>query len=205
MTCHHQAMRATKQTGFTLLETLVALAVLGLLMAGLVQGMQVAATAWTTQTRSLSARGDLDATDRTLRTLMARMEAGGVSGRPPLFKGTSRSVTFTTELPELADALVSRNADVTLGVDATHALILLWQPHSNRTAGPVPPQARAVLLNDVDQLDISYWQDSNAGWQPEWAGLGLPKLIRMRIVFAAASGRHAPDIVVAPMRDRWRL
>jgi general secretion pathway protein J len=202
--CDH-AIRTTKQAGFTLLETLVALAVLGLLMAGLVQGMQVAVTAWTTQTRALGARSDLDATDRTLRTLMARMEAGGITGRPPLFKGTARSVTFTTELPEAADALVIRDADVTLAVDETHALVLLWQPHSPKSAGPPPPKGRAVLLNDVDQLDISYWQNPQAGWQQEWRGVVLPKLIRLRIVFTAASGRHAPDIVVAPMRDRWRL
>ena len=67
----------TKQRGFTLLELLVALAVLGLLMAGLVQGLRLGVSVWTTQTKRLAASGHLDLTDRTLRTLIARMDPGG--------------------------------------------------------------------------------------------------------------------------------
>ena len=51
---------------------------------------------------------------------------------------------------------------------------------------------------------MAYWQDSEKGWQPEWRGVTLPKLIRIRIVFQD-SVRHSPDIVIMPMRDRWQL
>ena len=77
-------------------------------MAGLVQGLRTGVTAWNNQTRALAARGDLDATDRTLRTLIARMEPGRHHGRPPIFKGTARSLTFTTTCRSAADALASR-------------------------------------------------------------------------------------------------
>jgi general secretion pathway protein J len=201
---HHPAMTQRKQAGFTLLEILVALVVLGFLVAGLAQGLRLGVSTWQAQARTQAARGDLDAADRTLRTLIARMDPGGVSGRPAIFKGTSHSLLFTTTLPQAADGLVSRGADVTLAVDDGHQLRLLWVPHYRNPLRPLPP-GRVTLLSDVDHLEIAYWRDPQAGWQPEWAGVTLPKLIRIHIVFTGASGRHAPDVVVMPMRDRWRL
>jgi len=197
--------------GFTLLEILVALAVLGLLMAGLVQGLRTGVAAWNNQTRVLAARGDVDATDRTIRTLIARMNPGGASGRPPILRATARSLTFTTTMPDAADALPSRVADVTLIVDDAHQLALLWAPHvrslvtAAATATPPPTPEKVVLLRDVDRLEFAYWQDGQQGWQSEWRGVSLPKLIRVRILLPPALGRVIPDIVVSPMRNRWQL
>ncbi len=199
---HRPAM--AKQRGFTLLELLVALAVLGLLMAGLVQGLRLGVSIWTTQTKRLAAGGDLDSTDRTLRTLIARMDPGGLSGRPPTFKGTARSLVFTTTLPDAAAGLAVRNSDVALAVDEAHQLELLFLPHYRNPTEAAPAPGRVVLLHDVERLEMAYWQDSEKGWQSEWRGVTLPKLVRIRIVFRD-SVRHSPDIVVTPMRDRWQL
>jgi general secretion pathway protein J len=199
---HRRVM--AKQRGFTLLELLVALAVLGLLMAGLVQGLRLGVSVWITQTKRLAASGDLDSTDRTLRTLIARMDPGGLSGRPPTFKGTARSLVFTTTLPDAAAGLAVRNSDVTLAVDEAHQLELLFLPHYRNPTEAAPAPGRVVLLHDVERLEMAYWQDSEKGWQSEWRGVTLPKLIRIRIVFRD-SVRHSPDIVVTPMRDRWQL
>ena len=191
--------------GFTLLEILVALAVLGLLMAGLVQGLRTGVTAWNNQTKAVAARGDLDATDRTIRILLARMNPGGASGRPPILKATARSLTFTTAMPDAADALPSRIADVTLALDDSHQLSLLWAPHVRGIPTTPPQPEKVVLLRDVDQLDLAYWHDGQQGWQPEWRGPSLPKLIRVRIVLPAGHAKQVPDIVVSPMRTRWQL
>ena len=93
-------------------------------------------------------------TDRTLRTLIARMDPGGISGRPPTFKGTARSLMFTTTLPEAAAGLTMRNSDVTLAVDESHQLELLWLPHYRTRTEPAPSPGRVVLLHDVDRLEI---------------------------------------------------
>lgn len=191
--------------GFTLLEIIVALTVLGLMMAGLAQGLRAGVAAWMTQTRAMNSRADVDAVDRTLRSLTARMDPGGVSGRPPLLKATSRSLTFTTTLPEAADNLPSRVADATLAVSPAHQLELLWTPHGYGVLGRTQQPERVVLLDHVDRLEMSYWDDPKIGWQPNWRGVTLPKLIRFRVVLSPGAGRIVPDVVVAPMRDRWRL
>jgi general secretion pathway protein J len=198
-------MIAQKHAGFTLLEILVALAVFSLLMVGLVQGLRLGVNAWQAQARTMAGRGDVEAADRTLRALIERMDPGGVSGRPATFKGTSHSLIFTTTLPQAADTMVTQAAVVTLAVDERNQLQLLWLPNFRYRLGPTPPPGRVTLLGDVDHLEIAYWHDPKAGWQAEWGGVVLPRLIRIRIVFTADSRRQGYDIVIMPMRDRWRL
>jgi general secretion pathway protein J len=197
-------MRAQAQHGFTLLETLVALVVLGMLIAGLTQGVRTGVSAWQAQKKSLAARDDLQGTDTLLRDLLARIDPGGASGQPPVIVGTAHSLTFTTTLPQAADALATREADMTLSVDNAHRLQLLWLLHYRNRIRATPPE-HAILLHEVDHLEIAYWKDARVGWQSEWSGPALPRLIRVRIAFSSTRGRRSPDIVVAPMRDRWRL
>jgi general secretion pathway protein J len=197
-------MKQGNQAGFTLLETLVALVVLGFLMTGLVQGLRLGVVAWQMQTRNLAEQGDVDASDRTLRALIARMDPGGFSPQRPTFAGNAHGLAFTATLPEAAGALAVREADVTLGVSEGHDMQLLWLPHYRNRIGQPPAPDRVVLRHDVDHLEIAYWQAPKTGWQPEWIERALPKLIRIRVVPTRGGGHPEPDIVIAPMRDRWR-
>jgi prepilin-type N-terminal cleavage/methylation domain-containing protein len=194
-----------RQSGFTLLEILVALAVLGMLMASLVQGMRAGVSAWTTQSERLSRNADVDAADRTLRSLLARLDPGGVSGRPSLFKGTEHSLTFTTSVPDPAGVTMSQAVDVLLAVDESHRLQMVLLSHYRDLAAVLPAPGHVLLLRDVDRIEVGYWQDAKIGWQTEWRGVTVPKLIRIRVVSTPGSGRTTPDIVVAPMRARWQV
>jgi hypothetical protein len=90
-------------------------------------------------------------------------------------------------------------------VDASHRLVLVWQDHLENRTRPLPPPSSVVLLSDVFRVEIGYRGASGSAWQAQWSGSRLPRLIRLRVVFSAASHLHMPDIVLAPMRDRWRL
>ena len=195
------------ESGFTLMEVLVALAVFGLLMGGLTQGMRFGFTAWQSQSRALVARADVDTVDRTLRALIANASPGSLNGEPPRFVGTSRVLTFTTLLPGEPDGSATREADVTLTVDKARQLLLLWQPRYRNPVGTPRPPRQTLLLTDVDHLELAYWQNvtgPSARWQPAWNDEALPKLVRVRIVFTRDGDRHMPDVIGAPMRDRWR-
>ena len=201
-------MRRTTQAGFTLLELLTALVVLGLLMVAITQGVRFGVQAWQIQGRTLHQRDDMDAVDRTLRTMIAHADPGGFLQRAPAFVGTARSLSFTTALPIAAEASFARPADVMLRTDGAHRLVLLWLPHYSDPIGAArAPRRSACCWMGVDHIEIGYWQSgpTGGGWLPTWNNPTLPKLIRVHIVFVAAALRHWPDIVVAPMRDRWRL
>jgi len=189
--------------GFTLLEILVALVVLGFLMLGLTQGTRFGVAAWDRQTRTVAARGDFDAVDRALRRLIEQADPGDDTN-PPRFAGSPGGLSFATQLPLAAGALPTRRADVELAVDAARRLVLRWTPnlHAARAAGPAPQEAE--LLRGVDRLELSYLSPPSrgGGWSSSWKGPVLPELVRIRILFAGSDRRHWPDIVAAPLLDQ---
>lgn len=186
--------------GFTLLEVLAALVVLGFLVLALNAGTRFGTLAWHTQARDLRLRGDLDPVDRTLRHLVEAMDPGSPVD-PPAIEGTAHALGFTTDMP-LDGGPPSGRADVALLVDASHRLVLRWSTHLHvaRLASPTPQQ-QTVLLDGVRQIDFSYWSagPGGIGWVDGWNRLLPPALVRIHLDFIEANRRRWPDIVVAPM------
>ncbi|MCW8306049.1 prepilin-type N-terminal cleavage/methylation domain-containing protein [Acidiphilium sp. PA] len=195
------------QAGFTLLEIMVALVVFGFLMIGLAQSVSFGLRAWNGQARSIAARGDLDATDRVLRTLIGQM-APGFKVDPPNIIGRAHGLAFTTHLPEGAPVAAFTPVDVSLTVDARHDFILRWTPHFHavRLAG-APVIRTTILLHGVASVDFAYWRPAPGGgaWVRSWDGRTPPALVECRLHFAtrrhAADRRHWPMMVIAPMRQ----
>lgn len=200
-----RACRRGGAAGFTLLEILVALTVLGFILLGLGQGLRFGLTAWTMQSRTIAARDDLGAAERLLRGLIARMEPGTADDPPPL-RGLPGAMQFQTSLPLAADLLRFRTAEAALGVDGEHRLVLRLTP--NPRAIPIGPARTVIeetLLNGLDRIELAYWrpaQRNAAGaWVRNWAAQDLPGLVRIRLIFPQGDARHWPDIVAAPLRD----
>ncbi|WP_457836108.1 PulJ/GspJ family protein, partial [Staphylococcus aureus] len=72
-------MRGAGERGFTLLEILVALVVLGFLLAGLAQGTRFGLQAWGMQTRNVLRQADMDGTYRVLRAMVEAADPGEVN------------------------------------------------------------------------------------------------------------------------------
>src|SRR5439155_22425960 len=93
-----------RQSGFTLLEMLVVLVVLGFLMVGLTQGVRAGLTMWGAQTRRIGETMDLDAGARVLRRLLngiSRLSPGGVplpASSTEKFEARPDSLTFVGNL-----------------------------------------------------------------------------------------------------------
>lgn len=195
--------RRRRQAGFTLLELLVALSVFGFLVLGLAQGIRLGLTAWNAQARTTAASAELDAADRTLRGLIARIDPG-VEPRPSGFVGRPDGVTFITELPEAAGAVATRRARVTLGV-AAGQLVLRWTPEPKaQLLGPPPPVQEAVLLERVARIELAYARGigGRGGWTDSWSDPVPPALVRLRVVPADGRRDRWPEILAAPMRTR---
>jgi len=197
-----------RQAGFTLLELLVALVVLGFLMVGLTQGVRAGLTLWDAQTRRIGETGELDAGARILRTLLS-----GIWVPPPRAAapdaaaatesaGQSDRMTFIGDLP--TGLLATRRANMTLEL-VRERLVLRWTPYRHElTAGPAPEPIETELIRGVERLDLAYWGSPSAGqpagWQAQWDSPEIPALIRVRLAFAKGDRRHWPDLIAAPQR-----
>jgi general secretion pathway protein J len=198
----HRMSAGGSTSGFTLLELLVVLAVLGFLMVGLAQGLHLGITLWARQQRGLDAVGELDATDRTLRGLIEQMDPGGRVEMSDI-DGTAQTLRFTTQLPEAAGALPARRAEVMLMVDRLHRLLLRWTPSPHVVPLVAVRPVETVLLDGVDHIQISYKPPApGASWQTDWQNPIPPLLVRIHIAFAPTDPRNWPDLVASPMRAR---
>ena len=192
--------------GFTLIEVLAALAVLGMILVALSTGLRFGQQALSAQNRSTATADQVGPVDTALRSLVAKAWPGA-AGAEARFDGTARALSFRTIMPESLTAQRTRDADVTIGVDPEHRLYLAWLPWYRNWMVAKPPPARIDLLANVDHVEFSYWDPSlhlpSGGWVTAWVGTTVPKLLRIRLVFTKDAGLRWPDIIVATARDPW--
>jgi general secretion pathway protein J len=197
-----------RQSGFTLLELLVALVVLGFLVVGLTQGVRAGLTMWGAQTRRVGETGELDAGARALRVLLGGISVppAGIVGRGNAGKtkleGRSDSLAFVGDLP--TGLGTTRRANITLEL-VQERLVLRWTPHRHElTTAPEPEPIETELIGGVAHLDFAYWgspsADQPASWQAQWDGSNIPELIRVRLAFGKGDRRRWPDLIAAPQR-----
>ena len=185
------------EAGFTLLEILVALSVLGILLVLLRQGVQFGVRITEMQAEARDRQGDLEAIDRALRRMVALADPGTYP-EPPTMRGASRLLTFATELPT-GGAGSRQNADVAISAEAGR-LLLRWTPRRHvKPFGATPAPEEVVLLTGIDRVEFAY--RGEGAWTSSWRADKLPALIRIAIVFPAGSRRRWPPIVVAPLRE----
>ena len=186
--------------GFTLLELLVGLFVLGLILALLTQGVRFGLQATQLQAKAMDRNGDLHAVDRALRRLIAQADPG-VYPEPALLRGTAQDMSLVTDLPLSLAGQVQR-ANVALLAEGGR-LLLRWTPHRHALlSGAAPAWQDVVMLDGVERIELAYRSAGATGaWRPSWSAEKLPVLVRIRIVFGQGSGRRWPPILVAPVRE----
>jgi len=190
-----------KTRGFTLLEVLVALTVLGFIVVGLAQGMRFGLLAWSAETRLSAGNADLETVDTTLRHLIEGAAPGGDLDPAP-FVGSSDRLGWITALPSAAGPSPHRRMQAILMVDAHHRLVLRWRPYFHAT--PLRPPAGPTdteLLDNVARVRIAYWRPGG-DWLNAWNASDLPTLVRLRVEFVHGDRRQWPDIVAATRLDR---
>ncbi len=186
----------TRPRGFTLLELLIAIAVLGMLLVLLNQGVAFGFRAAAMQTREDTRQGDLVAVDAALRRLIEQSDPG-IYPEPATLKGTASTVDMITDIP-------SPSGNGTQRVEAALLLVgdqlrMRWTPRRHVIPiGPPPRPEELTLLSGIRALAIDYFGVN--GWQPDWRAQTLPALVRLKLVFTDEK-RHWPTIIAAPLRE----
>ena len=201
-----RTVKCHRQSGFTLLELIVALSVFGFLLIALNHGVQTGLGIWNIQSRQVNKTWDLDASGRLLRTLLTQIPVSPVAsinpGSPPVaiaFTGKADQLSFVGDLP--TGFGTDRRADITLRLSGKR-FVMNWTPHRHELAGPSPAAGVSEILHGVERLEFSYWglpsPVASPTWLAAWDGPNLPDLVRVRIGFANGDPRRWPDLIVAP-------
>lgn len=205
---HRQCPGTT--AGFTLVELLVAVAILSLLSALLFGGLRFGTRAWERAEAHAGLASEVQLVQAFLRQrlgqaapLRRRDDDGATT---VLFDGASTAVRLVTVMPVHLETGGYANLELGFERDAGR-LMLRWRPF-DFSAGASRTQAEEVriLLDRVDEANFAYFgpvsDDGNSApkWQTEWRDRArLPELMRLRLRFSDAGRGHWPELLVAPM------
>jgi general secretion pathway protein J len=191
--------------GFTLIEVIVALAILSLIMLATISAMRTFANTQSSLDR-LSGRIDEIRTVSsflrdTLDSTVFAADSGGLSlgghGGQELayFAGTANSVDWK------APILFGEGFGGTFLLRLAHEqdqLLLRWQE-------PVEPglpvdwndTESRVMVASVQAFEVGFLPDFGREWEEEWDSLDSPALIRLRI---KANEKYWPDLIMQVQR-----
>ena len=210
MTLRTGRERSTAE-GFTLVELLVAMTVLGLLAGLMFGGFRFGVRAWERAESHVDQAGEIQIVQAFLRSRLSEAAPVWVPGDDQrgvlLFEGSDTHLTFVTVMP------VHLETGGYSIIELDHRrraeggeLLLRWRPFRFGAEEETEQEAdQRVLLSQVQDVDFAYFgrldeEDRLPAWFERWEGsTRLPELVRLRLEFAAESNLRWPELVVAPV------
>jgi general secretion pathway protein J len=217
--------RPGREAGFTLLELLVAITVLGLLTGLLASGLGFGARVWERERRQLDQWSELQTVQELVRRMLSEAVplAGTASSggqQSGAFLGSEDEVKFVGPPPaqSLVGGIYQYGLASRLEPDGTR-LVLTWRlrtpegPKRRRRVSNDEPEGmdmeqlqegdEVVLAERLASVRFSFFgaeeQGSAARWRDRWQDpTRLPLLIRLAIAFPPGDRRVWPELTIAP-------
>lgn len=199
--------------GFTLIEIVVALALLAIMSVSLFESLRFGQRTYEKVIRNGGAHWDVFAAQRLVRTLVesAYPQEPSQTGVVRMYglEGRIDRIALTAPAPEAVGGAGLFRYEFLLrqNVGAGYDVVVRWWPDYAVDAGAADSPAEEVLIEKVVSLEWSYRaapasNDSDtagAVWSNEWLGSqALPILVRLRVKFPDGDSRRWPDLVMAP-------
>ncbi len=205
--------RTSRQRGFTLIEILVAMTLLGIVMVLLFGGLRVGTRVWESGDESAEELARLEIVQGFIRRHLSQAYPLVVSDsrgeRRISFEGKPDTLEFTSPMP------------AHLGVGGFHRLVLsvagdgadkrlvmrrrLFQSGMDDAVEPpdAEDETESVLLERISSAAFSYYGAIDADAEPEWRDTweearSPPLLVRLDVTFPEGDRRYWPELVVRP-------
>ena len=203
-------MTRAPRHGFTLVEIVVAMAILGVLLAVVYAGYALGVRSWAGGERTHAAVSELRLAGRFFRDRVEQAYPLAVStgsGQRLRFDGDVERLSFVTRLPgylggeglhEIVIAVDAREAGVDLSMSRRRLALAGAEPAES-------DRQRRLLVRDLESVRFDYFGSAVDGvpatWHPRWlARTRLPRLVRLRLTSRRVG--EWPAIVVAVQSER---
>jgi general secretion pathway protein J len=195
--------------GFTLVEILVVVALIGLLSSLIFGGIGFGAKAWTKVERRTIEGADIGAVQGVLRRTIAAAFPAFASSDPTdpsiAFDGEGVSLTLAAPLPAAIEAgVLARERFFVAQNGGARALFMGWRLDLPSADDGTPlPEETVLLLDHVRSARFDYFGPPDNMqypiWQEAWTGRSsLPQMVRVRIERDDSRLPPWPDLVSQP-------
>ena len=204
--------RGHRHAGFTLLELLIAMTLLGMILVLLFGGLRLAVRSWDTSQKQVDSLNSVRSLEGFLRRELSVAYPyvwKNVPGRQVAFLGERNKVSFVAQLPTRVGGGGLYLISVALEQQANSQRIV-WkhlplnsQMNDFSALAQTPEMVLAASeLSNVEEIWLSYLGQESEGAAPLWAdrwqsSTRLPMLIRVQV--RLSNNSQWPDFVVAPM------
>jgi prepilin-type N-terminal cleavage/methylation domain-containing protein len=197
--------RLRGQPGFTLLELVIALAIVGALLVIAFGGLRVAIAAWTQGEDRSDVHQHLRGVASVLaRALGAAYPYRGTLGLAPevvvLFKGSETRVEFVTQASPLPLSVPVAFSAVVIALESEEGPALVIRQRALPNREPFTEATVALRDPSIERLELRYLNEGGA-WQEEWDGeseRGLPRAVQITVATTRGGRRQTlPPLTVA--------
>ncbi len=201
--------------GFTLVELLVAMTLMGLMFVALFGGLRFGTRVWEAGVQRGEEFAEVEVTQALLRRQLDQLlplPGLGEEKQEISFSGEQERLTFTAPAPSqfglggvyYFDLFAER-------AEPGQRLVLRWQlyrPDRDEPFNDAESQQR-TLLENIEAIQFSYYGDpeqfevgergDTGAWRERWVGAELPpQLIAVRVAFPESDTRYWPELIIAP-------
>lgn len=195
---------ARGDAGFTLIEVVISLAILSLIMVATISALRTFGQTQFTLTTMTNRVDEVRSVSSFLRdtfesAVIGRastgLSVGGRSSEGSYFLGSAAAMSWKAFV-QFGEGW---GGALLLRVEQDEkALKLRWQEiPGGRGNVNWSDTSERVLVDDIQELNISYRAEFDTDWQSEWFGDDLPALVRMTI---KARGRFWPELIFKVQR-----
>jgi general secretion pathway protein J len=190
-----------RQSGFTLMEVLIALTLLSLILVVLFSTLRLAGTSWDAGTARAEHNNEMRLVQNLIRRALGQAQPIVIpspSGTTLAFSGSAAGVRFTAPLPAQAGISGLYLLGLEIQDNGTDMSLLLRRQQYRPDMLEFGEQAEStVLLEGISEASFSYLGSQGpyepVGWTEQWEqSMRMPQLVRLRVVTDEAW----PDLVV---------